>query len=252
MEETKPPPRTIRFAGRSFMAFVLRPEPPVDEWLAEFDSFSKRSPGFFVGRPVVVDISAMPLKRPDLVHIVTELRCRHITIMGLDGVKPGDVGADARGLPPLLTGSRTSEQSFAIDPEPAKPREAGDAKPAPPPVLRTGAALLLDESIRSGRSVVHMEGDVTVVGQVASGAEIVAAGSIHVYGALKGRAIAGAAGNRRARIFCRSMEAELVAIDGLYKTADDLDRRLRGQAVQAWLEGDALKIAGFSERERGR
>ncbi len=83
----------------------------------------------------------------------------------------------------------------------------------------------------------------TVIGSVASGAEIVAGGSIHVYGALRGRAIAGAMGNARARIFCGKLEAELLAIDGLYKAADAMEVRFRGQPAQIWLEGDAMKTA---------
>ena len=88
------------------MAFVLSPQPPIADWLEDFDSFAKRSPGFFAGRPVVVDISAMPASRPELVHMVTELRRRNITIMGLDGRPPGELGADARGLPPILSGGK--------------------------------------------------------------------------------------------------------------------------------------------------
>jgi septum site-determining protein MinC len=94
--------------------------------------------------------------------------------------------------------------------------------------------------VRSGQSVVFPEGDVTIVGSVASGAEVVAGGSIHVYGTLRGRALAGSVGNSSARIFCSKLEAELLAIDGLYKTAEDLEPQLRGQAVQLWLEGDAI------------
>ena len=82
----------------------------------------------------------------------------------------------------------------------------------------------------------------TVVGSVASGAEIIAGGSIHVYGTLRGRAIAGAIGDNRARIFCRKLEAELLAIDGLYRTADDMDAQFRGRAVQVWLNGDAITM----------
>ena len=77
----------------------------------------------------------------------------------------------------------------------------------------------------------------TVLGSVGSGAEIVAGGSIHVYGTLRGRAMAGASGNPRARIFCNKLEAELLAIDGYYTTADDIDQGLRGRPVQAWLDG---------------
>ena len=87
------------------------------------------------------------------------------------------------------------------------------------------------------------EGDVTVIGSVASGAEIIAGGSIHVYGALRGRAMAGSLGNVSARIFCRKLEAELLAIDGVYKVAEDIDDKLRGQPVQLWLEDDTIKAA---------
>jgi septum site-determining protein MinC len=106
-------------------------------------------------------------------------------------------------------------------------------------------SLLIDEPIRSGQSIVFPTGDVIVVGSVASGAEVIAGGSIHVYGVVRGRAIAGSMGNARARIFCRRLEAELLAIDGLYKTADNLEPRFHGRAIQAWLEGDALMMAAL-------
>jgi septum site-determining protein MinC len=102
---------------------------------------------------------------------------------------------------------------------------------------------LLEEPVRSGQSVIFPHGDVTVVGQVASGAEVVAGGSIHIYGALRGRALAGSMGNSRARIFCSKNEAELLAIDGYYQTTEDIDSKLRNRPIQAWLEGDVLMVA---------
>ena len=80
----------------------------------------------------------------------------------------------------------------------------------------------------------------TIIGSVASGAEIIAGGSVHIYGTLRGRAMAGSLGNASARIFCRKLEAELVAIDGIYKMAEDMAPGLRGQSVQLWLEGDSI------------
>jgi septum site-determining protein MinC len=91
--------------------------------------------------------------------------------------------------------------------------------------------------------VIFPGGDVTVLGSVASGAEVVAGGSIHVYGTLRGRALAGSMGNARARIFCRKNEAELLAIDGYYRTAEDMDASMRGRPVQSWLENRVLSIA---------
>jgi septum site-determining protein MinC len=264
------------------MAFVLTPQPPVDEWLTDFDTFARRSPGFFAGRPVVVDISAMPASRPELVHLVTELKRRNITIMGLDGREPGELGADARGLPPILSGGKeiaglaqlSASMERGEDPAglaagegegedagecAADAPEAHGPAPAVDPVAEaalaavekavdepSGSSLVIDEPVRSGQSIVHLHGDVVVVGSVASGSEIIAAGSIHVYGTLRGRAIAGSSGNRDARIFASALNAELVAIDGLYKTAEDIDRAFRGRAVHAWLDGDALKMAAFN------
>ena len=81
-----------------------------------------------------------------------------------------------------------------------------------------------------------------VLGAAGSGSEIVAAGSIHVYGTLRGRAFAGAAGNTGARIFCRRNEAELLSVDGWYQTADDMAASSRGRAIQAFLDESLLRI----------
>jgi septum site-determining protein MinC len=99
--------------------------------------------------------------------------------------------------------------------------------------------------VRSGQSVFFPDGDVTVLGSVGSGAEIIAGGSIHIYGTLRGRAMAGMSGNRAARIFCSKIEAELLAIDGFYRTAEDLDSALRGRLVQAWLNGEVLMVTAM-------
>ena len=106
-------------------------------------------------------------------------------------------------------------------------------------------ALLLESPIRSGQSVIFPYGDVTVLGSVSSGAEVVAGGSIHVYGALRGRAMAGSMGNARARIFCSRNEAELISIDGYYRTAEEMDANLRSRPAQCWLEDRVLMIAAL-------
>jgi septum site-determining protein MinC len=100
--------------------------------------------------------------------------------------------------------------------------------------------------VRSGQSIVFPDGDVTVVGSVGSGAEIVAGGSIHVYGTLRGRAMAGVNGNASARIYCHRMEAELLAIDGYYQTAEEISESLRDRPVQALLDGNVMRITPLS------
>ena len=237
------PRHSIRFHSRSFHAMALAPQAPLPEWLADLDSWLERSPGFFVGRPIVLDLSVLKLEKSEVVELTKSLFERSIQIMGIEG---GDPGWREFGMPPPFVGggryvNETAKASVdslakAIEERPAQE----EAKTAPAPA--TARALLLETPLRSGQYIEHLDGDVIVVGSVASGAEIVAGGSIHVYGALRGRAIAGAS-EARARIFCRKLEAELLAIDGLYMTADDMDAQLRGRAVQVRLDGDSLMIS---------
>ncbi|GLS67494.1 putative septum site-determining protein MinC [Methylobacterium oxalidis] len=231
MTETAPRP-PIRFRGRSFMAMVLAPTQPVADWLSDLDALARRSPAFFSGRPVILDVSGLGLDRAALAGLVADLAARDIAILGVEGAGPGILG---EGLPPPLSGGRPAADIAAPDP----------AAPAPPPPEAPPAparSLILDTPVRSGQAILHLEGDITVMGSVASGAEVIAGGSIHVYGTLRGRAIAGAAGNPQARIYCRRFEPELIAIDGLYRTADDLGPTLRGQAIEARLVEDAIKV----------
>src|SRR3546814_2273214 len=97
--------------------------------------------------------------------------------------------------------------------------------------------------VRSGQQVYADNRDLTVLTTVGAGAEVIADGSVHIYGALRGRALAGAQGNEKASIFCRSFHAELVAIAGNYKVLEDIPKELHGKAVQVWLENEELKIA---------
>ncbi len=229
--------RTMRFRGRSYMAFVLTPEPPIADWLSELDAWIRSSAGYFIGRPVVVNLSGAALSGNGIAHLISELSARDIRIMGLEGAEPE---ALPPGLPPVLKGGRAVSNLEPV----ATPESRSEPEPAPT-APKEPPSLLLDAPVRSGQLVFFPEGDITVVGSIASGAEVVAGGSIHVYGALRGRALAGTSGNARARIFCSRIEAELLAIDGYYRTADELDPALRGKRAQAWLDDDGLKIAAL-------
>jgi len=215
------------------MALVLVPEPPVADWLAGLDTQMQRSPAFFAGKPVVIDLTSLAAAPEVVAGLLEALAARGIRVVGIEGAEPAVSGYD---LPPLLTGGRTVLEGIAPE---------GPAAPAPAEPPQDPPFLLLAAPVRSGQSVVFPRGDVTVVGSVGSGAEVVAGGSIHVYGTLRGRAVAGVSGNAQARIFCRRLEAELLAIDGLYRTADDIEPRLRGKATMAWLEGDSMRVAGL-------
>jgi septum site-determining protein MinC len=222
----------MRFRGRSYMAFALTPEPPIVDWLSELDAWIRSSAGFFVGRPVVLDLAAVTLTAPAIAHLIDELASRSIRIMGIEGIDAEKLGPS---LPPLLKGGRAATVEAVETP-----------KQAAAPARKEPSSLLLETPVRSGQSVFFPDGDVTVLGSVGSGAEIIAGGSIHVYGTLRGRAMAGMSGNRQARIFCSKIEAELLAIDGFYRTAEDLDASLHGRIVQAWLNGEVLMVAAMT------
>lgn len=216
------------------MALVLAPEPPIQDWLAALDVQMERSASFFDGRPVVVDLSAVPVASENVPALIAGLQARDIRIIGVEGADQSWPGDAVWGRPPMALTRADRPLEIADD---AKPPEAD---PGEPPFL------LIDQPVRSGQSVIFERGDVTIVGSVASGAEVIAGGSIHVYGALRGRAVAGLAERASgARIFCRRMEAELMAIDGIYKTADAMDPAMRSRAVQAWLKDDDLFMAAL-------
>ncbi|MBP1849206.1 septum site-determining protein MinC [Rhizobium halophytocola] len=241
--------RSIRIKGRSFLAVVLAPDLPFDDWLVRLDDLAARSAGFFLGRPVVLDVSDLKVDRPQLKELLAELAKRNVSIMGIEGGRPSLVEP---GMPPALKGGRPAADYEVPQADEASAGEATEAapakvEPAAPAAVATetrqgAASLVIREPVRSGQSVIFAEGDITVIGSVASGAEVIAGGSVHIYGALRGRAMAGAVGNSDARIFCRKFESELIAIDGIYKMADDMDPDLRGKPVQLWLENDAIMV----------
>jgi septum site-determining protein MinC len=227
----------MRLHGRSLMAFVLSPTAPITEWLAALDKRSGSSPAFFVGRPIVLDVAGVELNESQIGELIGQLAERSIRVMAIEGIEADQLGPS---LPPVIKRGRATAGEAVIAPSSEK---AGAS-------ARRGArqepsSLLIETPIRSGQSIVFPNGDITVLGSVASGAEVVAGGSIHVYGALRGRALAGSMGNPRARIFCSRNEAELVSIDGYYRTAEEMDASLRSRPAQCWLENRVLAIAAL-------
>ena len=221
---------SIRIKGRSFVALVLMPEPPLADWLDALWAQMARSPAFFDGRPVILDLSALAGQEDSFEELVDMLEKRDIRIIGVEGAAPGWTDSDVWGRPPIATNGRADRFMEVIDeiPEPPEP-----------------TSLVVQGPIRSGQTVFFERGDVTVVGSVGSGAEVIAGGSIHVYGTLRGRAIAGFT-RPEAGVFCQKMEAELIAINGVYKLADDMAPALRGKPVHATLTGDAVVVVAMT------
>ena len=101
---------------------------------------------------------------------------------------------------------------------------------------------MIEKPVRSGQRVYADAGDLVLLRGVSSGAEVMAEGHIHAYGALRGRAMAGVSGNADARIFCRELGAELVSIAGRYRVSEKLQSRYLGRAVQISLSGEGLEF----------
>lgn len=211
----------------------------------------------FLRAPVVLDLSHLPAL-PDI-EIVRDLLARiHASGMlpvGLSyGTSDNDALAQELGIPVFAKFRAAYERADtepAVVPAPARAtppppsREApAAAKPAPAaaPAASASVGMLHDKPVRSGQQIYARGRDLTLTALVGNGAEVIADGSIHIYGALRGRALAGAQGDESARIFCQEFHAELVSIAGQYRVFEDIPKDLRGHPVQAWLEGDKLLL----------
>jgi septum site-determining protein MinC len=242
------PAQALNFRARSLLAFVLEPTEPLEDWLTALDGWLVRSPAFFASKPVILEMAGLEPSVKEYRDFLTLLARRHIRVMGVENAAPTLVGPH---LPPVVTGSRTVNTPVLRDEAPvsAAPASAEPGVVAPTAIVAAEPAraerrdsLIIDANIRSGQSIMHADGDVTIIGRVASGAEIVAGGSVHVYGALQGRVIAGISGAPSARIFCQEARAELLCIGGVYATAEDMNPKLEGRALEVRLEGEELKL----------
>jgi len=235
----------------------------VEQLAAEMRERVARAPKLFARAAVVVDFGGLA-RTPELPvarALLEALREAGVLPVALAyGTSENDALAQQLGLPLLAkfraqyerageapVGGAPAAKPGAKEPAavaaPAKPAPAGSA-PAP---ARPGGepGMIQAAPVRSGQQVYAENRDLTILGTVGAGAEVIADGSIHIYGALRGRALAGAQGNEKARIFCREFHAELVAIAGNYKVLEELPKELRGKAVQIWLDNQELRIAAL-------
>ncbi|HLI17923.1 MAG TPA: septum site-determining protein MinC [Rhodanobacteraceae bacterium] len=210
----------------------------------------QEAPALFERAPVVVDLSFLsPQPEEDTVRAVLDaVRGAGMLPVGLAyGDDATDALARRLGLP-LIAKFRAAYER-AEKPVGADERAvsaSNDAAPAAPasPEPSTGPATAMQhhQPVRTGQQVYAQDCDLVVVGAVANGAEVLADGNIHVYGALRGRAFAGALGDKSTRIFCSEFRAEIVSIAGHYRVFEELPKEFAGRAVQIRLEQDRLQI----------
>ena len=226
----------------------------VDQLVREMRERVERAPKLFGRAAVIVDFGGLS-QTPDAATagaLIEGLRDAGVLPVALAyGTRDNDALAEALGLPVLAkfrAQYERAEPAPAPPPprEPVPPRQAAPARAAAPAAAAPKAPGKMQKTpVRSGQQLYAEGCDLTVLSTVGAGAEVISDGSIHVYGSLRGRALAGAQGNAEARIFCRDFQAELVASAGHYKVLDDIPDTLRGKAVQVWLEDGQLKLAAL-------
>jgi len=222
---------------------------------AELAEQISRSPRFFLNAPVVLDLrDAAEFASPaEFVEAKNTLRRHTLTLVGVQNALPTQVEAAASSglasFAPNSTGPRRQRPPGPPSPSPPSSLPSTPSPRAPPPSAlpqpeRSAAAKtrLVTQPVRSGTQIYARGADLVVTAAVSPGAEIMADGNIHVYGPLRGRALAGATGDLDARIFCSRFEAELVSIAGHYLVSEQMPPEQRGLPVQIALVDDRLTI----------
>jgi septum site-determining protein MinC len=200
-----------------------------------------QAPNFFSNTPLVLALDKLPEGEGilDLSALMAICRQHGLSTLAIRANRDEDIAAAQAIALPVLPPSGARERVLELTiPAPA----AKEPEKPPEPVAQPSK--IITTPIRGGQQVYAQGGDLIVLAAVSAGAELLADGNIHVYGPMRGRALAGIKGDRSARIFCQLMGAELLSIAGHYKVAEDLRRDpLWGAAVQVCLSGDELNIS---------
>jgi septum site-determining protein MinC len=189
------------------------------------------APRFFERTAVCLDLSALETT-PDVAQVRGVIDAVRRAGMLSIGLTTGSLGVEALSSAlqiPVLSHFRAQNQAVPV------------VQAAPPPPESAGApALIHQQTVRSGQRVYARNRDLVVTATVGAGAEVMADGCVHIYGALRGRAMAGARDDVTARVFCQEFHAELVSIAGVFRVFETIPPDLAGKPVQAWLDGDDL------------
>ena len=198
-----------------------------------------QAPGFFKDVPLIISLEKYEGmdSNLDFFSIIGTCRRHNIHVVGVRGGNENHRRMARGASLALIPGTSARDKDHATEAPPPEPI----AKPIPAPVVAVPARII-SQPVRSGQQVCAAEGDLVILAPVQPGAEVMAAGNIHVYGPLRGRAMAGVNGDENARIFCQSLEAELVSIAGHYKISEDLQGSGWKSAVQLQLRDDLMVV----------
>lgn len=240
---------TFRLKGSAFTLSILQLEGvKLSELKKQLREKINLAPQFFRYAPVVVDISKLTEQQSqiDFAELRTILHEQHLIPVGIRGAESDlhdqihqaqfAVMQDSDQMPKHAKKPQTDNTLLAGK---GRQPETSAAQPEQP------TALLINEPIRSGQQVYAQGTDLIITSTISPGSELLADGNIHVYGTLKGRALAGVNGNKSARIFCNRLEAELVSIAGQYKIFEEVYQQDDSKVKQLYLDGDQLIISSL-------
>lgn len=206
----------------------------------------EQAPAFFNYTPVVLDLSKISMLPVDIdfTKILNIIRQHQLIPVGVRGgtALQRDT-ALSLGLA-VLPEAKGQAVEPAVAPETQSKAQPSLAQPAPD--HPKSPSLLITQPVRSGQQIYARDADLIITSSVSAGAEILADGHIHIYGTLRGRALAGVNGDQNARIFCHHLEAELVSVAGQYCVSDDFRSTSWGKSVCIALQGEHLQITPLS------
>jgi septum site-determining protein MinC len=240
----------IRYGQMGLVLVRIRTTDP-GTILDELTGRMATAPHFFRRTGVCLDLSALE-NTPDAADIRTvidAIRRAGMLAIGLAGDSTEiDAVANTLNLP-ILSGFRAARSPMSVaQPTPAAPAAAPAPAPSAPaasPELADSSptTLIQHQTVRSGQRIYARNRDLIVTAGIGAGAEVMADGCLHIYGSLRGRALAGARGQLTARVFCQEFYAELVSIAGVFRVFETIPAELAGKPVQAWLAGEDLHFA---------
>jgi len=187
--------------------------------------------------PVILNLDKVAGVDADWAGLVALCRANGVSLVGIRAPQALQAALQTLDVP-VLQGLKRKGAEVEV----AAKTVAVAAAPAPMPAASRAATRIITQPVRGGQQI-YAEGDLIVLAPVSAGAEVLADGNIHIYAPLRGRALAGVQGNTDARVFCQSLEAELVSVAGRYRVAEDLRKTKQwGKAVQVLLDQDQLNL----------
>lgn len=225
----------LKASSLTFTSFILF-SPNLDIIEAQLSALVAKTPNFFDATPVLLDLTTIEMQDLpfDLIQLIALLKRYRLNPIGVKShCTEHKETAKAQNLA-IIAQTETAVEKIAAE---AKP----EAKPATPSIV---TAKIIDQPVRSGKQIYAKGCDLIITAPVSHGAEVIADGNIHLYSTLHGRALAGAQGNLEAKIFCRKLEAELIAIAGHYLVSEQIPESHKNgtQVTEIFLENNKLQF----------